>query len=127
MIVLKVLSSLYGGFLVSFSWQDTPIQGCSQNLKGVPQNFKEVFNIDDVTTYDIIQRSQHWLLFMTWQKHCHSKIPVAWLWVYSQVSNRRGGRNKQRGWQISAKIIKGCKVNKRRSWNKWGGWQKHSN
>ena len=103
------------------------IQGCSQNLKEVPQNFKEVFNIDDVTTYDIIQRSQHWLLFMTWQKHCHSKIPVAWLWVYSQVSNRRGGRNKQRGWQISAKIIKGSKVNKRRGWNKWGGWQKHSN
>ena len=26
---------------------------------------------------------------------------------YSQVSNRRGGWNKQGGWQISAKIING--------------------
>ena len=33
-------------------------QGRSQNLKEVPQNFTEVFNIDDVTA-DIIQRNQH--------------------------------------------------------------------
>ena len=26
---------------------------------------------------------------------------------YSRVSNRRGGRNKRGGWQISAKIISG--------------------
>ena len=26
---------------------------------------------------------------------------------YSRVSNRRGGRKKRRGWQISAKIING--------------------
>ena len=35
------------------------IQGRSQNLKEVPQNFTEVFNIDDVTANDVIQRSQH--------------------------------------------------------------------
>ena len=34
-------------------------QGRSQNLKEVPQNFTEVFNIDDVTANDIIQRNQH--------------------------------------------------------------------
>ena len=34
-------------------------QGRSQNLKEVPENFKEVFNIDDVTVNDVIQRSQH--------------------------------------------------------------------
>ena len=33
--------------------------GCSQNLKEVPQNFTEVFNIDDVTANDVIQRNQH--------------------------------------------------------------------
>ena len=27
--------------------------------------------------------------------------------AYSRVSNRRGGRNKRGGWQISAKIING--------------------
>ena len=31
-------------------------QGRSQNLKEVPQNFTEVFNIDDVTAND---RNQH--------------------------------------------------------------------
>ena len=34
-------------------------QGRSQNLKEVPENFKEVFNIDDVIVNDVIQRSQH--------------------------------------------------------------------
>ena len=36
-----------------------PNQGRSQNLKDVPQNFTEVFNIDDVTANDVIQRNQH--------------------------------------------------------------------
>ena len=35
------------------------IQGRIQNLKKVPQNFTEVFNIDDVTANDIIQKNQH--------------------------------------------------------------------
>ena len=34
-------------------------QGHSQNLKEVPQNFTEVFNIDDVTANNVIQRNQH--------------------------------------------------------------------
>ena len=33
-------------------------QGRSQNLRAVPQNFTEVFNIDDVTA-DVIQKNQH--------------------------------------------------------------------
>ena len=36
-----------------------PNQGRSQNLKEVPQNLTEVFNIDDVTANDVIQRNQH--------------------------------------------------------------------
>ena len=36
-----------------------PYQGCSQNLKKVPQNFTEVFYIDDVITNDVIRRKQH--------------------------------------------------------------------
>ena len=35
------------------------VQGHSQNLKEVPQNFTEVFKIDDVTTNDVMQRNQH--------------------------------------------------------------------
>ena len=35
-------------------------QGRSQNLKEVPQNFTEVFDIDDVTANDVIQRNQHY-------------------------------------------------------------------
>ena len=31
----------------------------SHNLKAVPQNFTEVFNIDNVTLDDAIQRNQH--------------------------------------------------------------------
>ena len=34
-------------------------QGCSQNLKEVPQNFTQVFNIDDVKANDVIPRNQH--------------------------------------------------------------------
>ena len=34
-------------------------QGRSQKLKEVPQNFTEVFNIDDITANDVIQRNQH--------------------------------------------------------------------
>ena len=34
-------------------------QGRSQNLKEIPQNFKEVFNVDDATDSDVIQRNQH--------------------------------------------------------------------
>ena len=34
-------------------------QGRSQNLKEVPQNSTEVFNIDDVTSNDIIQINQY--------------------------------------------------------------------
>ena len=37
------------------------IQGRSQNLKAVPQNFMEVFKVDDVTTNDVIQKKQHLL------------------------------------------------------------------
>ena len=34
-------------------------QGRSQNLKAVPQNFMEVFKVDDVTAIDFIQKKQH--------------------------------------------------------------------
>ena len=34
-------------------------QGRSQNLKEITQNFTEVFNIDDVTANEVIQRNQH--------------------------------------------------------------------
>ena len=34
-------------------------QGRSKNLKEVSQNFMEVFNIDDVTANDVIQRNKH--------------------------------------------------------------------
>ena len=36
-------------------------QGHSQNLKAVPQNFMEVFKVDDVTANDAIQKKQHLL------------------------------------------------------------------
>ena len=35
------------------------VQGCSQNFKKVLENFTEVFNVDDVTVYDLIRRNQH--------------------------------------------------------------------
>ena len=35
------------------------IQERNQNLKEAPQNFTEVFNIDDVTANDVIRRNQH--------------------------------------------------------------------
>ena len=34
-------------------------QGRNQNLKEVPQNYTDVFNVDDVTANDVIQRKQH--------------------------------------------------------------------
>ena len=34
-------------------------QGCSLNLKEVPQNFMEVFNVDDATANKVIQKNQH--------------------------------------------------------------------
>ena len=34
-------------------------QGRSENLKKVPRNFIEVFNVDDVTANDAIQKNQH--------------------------------------------------------------------
>ena len=37
----------------------TYISEHSQNLKEVPKNFTEVFNIDDVISNDVIQRNQH--------------------------------------------------------------------
>ena len=37
------------------------VQGSSQILKAVPQNFMEVFKVDDVTTNDVIQKKQHLL------------------------------------------------------------------
>ena len=36
-------------------------QGRSHNLKTVPQNFVEVFNVDDVTANGVIQKKQHLL------------------------------------------------------------------
>ena len=35
------------------------VHGRSQNLKEVPQNFMEVFNVDDVSANDAIQKNQH--------------------------------------------------------------------
>ena len=37
------------------------VQGSSQILKAVPQNFMEVFKVDDVTANDVIQKKQHLL------------------------------------------------------------------
>ena len=37
------------------------VQGSSQILKAVPQNFMEVFKVDDVTTNDVMQEKQHLL------------------------------------------------------------------
>ena len=37
--------------------QTLGIQGRSQNLKEVPQNFTEVFNIDDVTANDVYRET----------------------------------------------------------------------
>ena len=41
--------------------QCTKSQARRQNLKAVPQNFMEVFKVDDVTTNDVIQKKQHLL------------------------------------------------------------------
>ena len=85
--------------------------------------------ITDITLASQLKKDSEFCFPFLWQERCRSKIPGAWLCVYSQVSNRTGGQNKQGGWQISAKIIKGngaingkigkvSKVNKRRGWNK---------
>ena len=34
-------------------------QGRRQNLKEVPQNFTDAFNVDDVTANDAMRRNQH--------------------------------------------------------------------
>ena len=34
-------------------------RGRSQNLKEVPQNFTEIFNVNDVAANDVIQRNQN--------------------------------------------------------------------
>ena len=45
--------------MVLFKLIGKGIQGRSQSLKEVPQNFTEVFNIDDVTANEVIKRNQH--------------------------------------------------------------------
>ena len=35
------------------------VRGVARILKKVPQNFTEVFNIDNVTSNDVIQRNEH--------------------------------------------------------------------
>ena len=35
------------------------MSGAYQNLKEVPQNFTDIFDIDDVAANDFIQRNQH--------------------------------------------------------------------
>ena len=35
------------------------LKGRSKNLKAVSKNFPEIFNVDDVTANDVIQRNQH--------------------------------------------------------------------
>ena len=86
------------------------IQGRSQNLREVPQNFKKVFIIDDVTANDAIQRNQYrkvkkssmvitnvklalelkkdseFCFSFLWQEHYPSKIRCAWLCVYVSIS-----------------------------------------
>ena len=48
--VLKICSKFTGEY---------PCQGSSQNLKEVPQNFTEVFNVDGVTASDLMWGNQH--------------------------------------------------------------------
>ena len=85
----------------------TMSRGRSQSLKEVLQNFTEGFNIDDVTANDVYRESNigtkkklssivitdvkltsslknnsEFCFSFLWQKHCHSKIPDAWLCVY---------------------------------------------
>ena len=87
-------------------------QGRSQNLKEVPQNFTEIFNIDCVTANDVIQRNQHhkekknlssvvitdvklasqlkkdseFCFSFLWQEHYHSKMPGAWLCEHVSIN-----------------------------------------
>ena len=50
------MSNKFAGW--GFYWKD---QGCIQNLKAVPKNFKEVFKVDCVTSNDVIQKKQQHL------------------------------------------------------------------
>ena len=51
---------LYSGFEVLVKRRcKYYFQGRRQNLKDVPQNFTEVFNITDVTANGVIRRNQH--------------------------------------------------------------------
>ena len=45
-------------FLASENHFFLRFQGRTQNLKEVPQNYTEVFNIHDVTTNDTIEKNQ---------------------------------------------------------------------
>ena len=42
-----------------FTDTDSLMQGRSQNLKEVPQNFMKIFNVDDVIANDVIEKNQH--------------------------------------------------------------------
>ena len=55
---MNIVSILFYNF-VEFIILLYTFQGRSQNLKEVPQNFTEVFNVDDVSYNDVIQRNQH--------------------------------------------------------------------
>ena len=57
-------------------------QGRSQNLKEVPQNFTEIFNIDGVTANDVIQRNLFECFYDRFQKA--SKCPV---WYSMMISS----------------------------------------
>ena len=103
-----MLSNCYDNFL---RFSGFP-QGRSQNLKEVPQNFTEAFNIDYVTANDVINRNQHrkektnlssivitdlklasklkkdseFCFSFLWQEHDHSKIPGTSLCVYVSIT-----------------------------------------
>ena len=88
-------------------------QGRTQNLKEVLQNFTKVFNFDDVTSSNVIQRNQHhkqknklecsivitdvklasylkrdseFCFSFLWQEHYHSKIPSTWSSMYLSIT-----------------------------------------
>ena len=46
---------------MTFGRSDNRIQGRSQNLKAVPQNFMDVSKVDDIIANDVIQEKQHLL------------------------------------------------------------------
>ena len=49
----------HNDFVTTRALGHMPYQGRSQNLKEVPQNYTDVFNIDEVTANDVIQRNRH--------------------------------------------------------------------